>query len=249
MNAMIFAAGLGSRLRPLTDNCPKALIKIDHRSLLEIALLKMSRLKIKKVVVNVHHHAQQIIDFIQNYRSNNMEILISDERDQLLDTGGGLLNAAPLFDRGSQILIYNVDVVTNANIEALIQYHNIHQNLATLFVQERKASRYLMFDNNNLLCGWKNPKTGEEKWVSDVVTSKAMGFNGVQVINYELLNLIDAKNAFPIIPVYLQLAEKHRISGWVDNKSEWFDAGTPEKVNNVREFFINCTPEKRQTFL
>ncbi len=249
MNAMIFAAGLGSRLRPLTDNCPKALIKIGHRSLLEIALLKLSRLKIKKVVVNVHHHAQQIIDFIENYPPQNFEIIISDEREQLLDTGGGLLKAAPFFVEGSQILIYNVDVVTNANIEALIQYHNAHKNLATLVVQERNASRYLMFDNNNLLCGWQNPKTGDKKWVSDVVASKAMGFNGIQVINYELLNLIDAKGAFPIIPLYLKLAEKHRISGWIDSKSEWFDVGTPEKLKNIREFFLNCNPEKLHTFL
>lgn len=249
MNAMIFAAGLGTRLRPLTDNCPKALVKIGNYTLLEIALNKMVRLGIKKVVVNVHHFASQIIDFISQYHSYGMEILISNESNQLLDTGGGLLKAAPFFDKGSQILIYNVDVITNANIEGLIENHNKENNLATLLVQNRDASRYLMFDENNLLCGWKNPKTGEEKWVTLPQPSKPMGFNGVQIINYKLLTLINAKNSFPIIPVYLQLAESQRIGGWSNWEGDWFDAGTPEKVNNVSEFFLNCALEKRQTFL
>ncbi len=249
MNAMIFAAGLGSRLRPLTNNCPKALVKIGNLTLLEMALKKLERLGIKKTVVNVHHFSSLIIDFIRHYDSGNMEILISDESSQLLDTGGGLLYAAPLFDKGSQILIYNVDVVTNADIKGLIEYHNREKNMATLLVEDRNASRFLMFDENSQLCGWKNPKTGEEIWVTSPKTSKPMGFSGVQIINYELLTLIKARNSFPIIPVYLKLAALHRIAGWDHWHGDWFDAGTPEKINNLKEFFINCKPEKRKTFL
>ena len=248
MNAMIFAAGLGTRLQPLTNNCPKALVKIGDDELLKIALNKLKRLGIKKVVVNVHHFAEQIIYFIQNYHSGSMEIVISDESNQLLDTGGGLLKAAPLFDKGTPILIYNVDVITNAPIDQLIEQHFIENNLATLLVQDRKASRYLMFDQNNQLCGWNNPNTGEEKWVTTPKPAKKLGFNGIQIINSELLRLINAENSFPIIPIYLQLAQSQRISGWSNWNGEWFDVGTPERLNNVTDFFLNYTPEKRQTY-
>jgi NDP-sugar pyrophosphorylase family protein len=249
MNAMIFAAGLGTRLQPLTNNCPKALVKIGDDELLKIALNKLKALGINKVVVNVHHFAEQIIDFIENYNSECMDIVISDERDQLLDTGGGLLKAAPLFDEGSQILIYNVDVITNAPIDQLIEQHTKENNLATLLVQNRKASRYLMFDQNNQLCGWNNPSTGEEKWVTTPKQSKKLGFNGIQIINSKLLTLINAKNSFPIIPIYLQLAKSQRISGWSNWDGDWFDVGTPEKVNNVTELFCSYPHEKRQNFL
>jgi N-acetyl-alpha-D-muramate 1-phosphate uridylyltransferase len=249
MNAMIFAAGLGTRLRPLTDNCPKALVKIGDQTMLEIALNKMRHLGITKVVVNVHHFATQVTDFIRKYNSGEMQVVISDESNQLLDTGGALLKAAPLFDKGAHILVYNVDVITNAPIEALIACHYRENNLATLLVQDREASRYLIFDQNNLLCGWRNPKTAEEIWVSTPKESKQYGFNGIQILNYELLSRIKAINAFPIIPEYLQLAKAQRIAGWSNWTGDWFDLGTPEKVNTVRELFNSFTAEKRQTYL
>lgn len=249
MNAMIFAAGLGSRLRPITNNCPKALVKVGDFTLLEMALKKMSRLGIKKVIVNVHHFASQVVDFIKKYNVTDMEIIISDESNMLLDTGGGLLNAATLFDKGSDILIYNVDIVTNADLNGLIKHHITENNLATLLIQERNASRYLMFDDNNILCGWKNPKTKEEKWVSNPKPSKEMGFNGIQIIKYEFLSLIKEKGSFPIIPVYLELAKTQRIAGWSNWEGKWFDVGTPEKLNNISEFILKCSAKEFQSFI
>lgn len=248
MNAMIFAAGLGTRLRPLTDHCPKALVKIGNVSLLEMAIQKMVRLGITKIVVNVHHFASQIIEFIENHPPVHAEIIISHEQHQLLDTGGGLLNAAPLFDKNVPILIYNVDVVTNANLEELIHHHQAGDNLATLLTQERMASRFLLFNHQNLLTGWRNPKTGEEKWVSTPQPFTALGFNGIQVIRPDLLELISKRGAFPIIPEYLNLAKNHRIEGWSQWQGEWFDAGTPEKIEKISQFLDHCPTSVCKTF-
>lgn len=248
MNAMIFAAGLGTRLRPLTDHCPKALVKIGDTTLLEMAINKLERLGITKIVVNVHHFASQIIEFIENHPPVHAEIIISEEQDQLLDTGGGLLKAAPLFDKKAPVLIYNVDVVTNANLEALISHHLAGNNLATLLTQERNASRYLLFDQQNQLAGWRNPKTGEEKWVTKPQEVVAMGFNGIQVISPELLTLITQRGSFPIIPEYLNLAKNHRIEGWSQWQGKWFDAGTPGKVREITQFLVHCPPSVCQTF-
>lgn len=251
LNAMIFAAGVGSRLRPYTDTTPKALIRIGDHPMLEMALRKLERLQVRRVVVNVHHHAQQVIDFVAAYKSELMEICISDESQQLLDTGGGLVKAAPLFEKGSNVLIYNVDVLTNAPLEDLIEYHQSSDHLATMMVQVRTASRYLLFDKDGQLCGWRNPKTMEEIWVNEP-DAKALqvGFNGIQIIRPELLTLIKSKrSAFPIIPEYLQLAHSQAIKGWIQsNESEWFDIGTPDKLNNASKLFLTCGPIKRQTF-
>lgn len=248
MNAMIFAAGLGTRLRPLTDHCPKALVKIGDKTLLEMALNKLVRLGATKIIVNVHHFANQIIEFIETYPSEKTKIIISNEQEQLLDTGGGLLKAASLFDKNVPILIYNVDVVTNANLEALIHYHQASNNLVTLLTQDRKASRFLLFNHQNLLAGWRNPKTGEEKWVTKPHDVVAMGFNGIQVINPELLTLISKRGAFPIIPEYLNLAKEHRIEGWNQWQGKWFDAGTPEKIREIAEFMGHCSASEYQSF-
>jgi NDP-sugar pyrophosphorylase family protein len=252
LNAMIFAAGIGSRLKPFTDTRPKALIKIGDHPMLEMALRKLERLEVQRVVVNVHHHAQQVKDFLGAFKSDRMEICISDESHQLLDTGGGLIKAAPLFEKASDILIYNVDVLTNAPLGQLIKYHQNNGQLTTMMIQKRMASRYLLFDRDLRLCGWRNPKTMEEIWVN-APDSKALpfGFNGIQIIQPELLTLLKNKRtAFPIIPEYLQLSKSQLIKGWIQaDSSEWFDIGTPDKLNNASKLFLTCDLEKRQTFL
>jgi N-acetyl-alpha-D-muramate 1-phosphate uridylyltransferase len=252
LNAMIFAAGIGSRLKPYTDTTPKALVKIGDYPMLEIALRKMERLQVSRVVVNVHHHAQQVIDFLGAYKSDQMEICISNESGQLLNTGGGLIKAAPLFELGSDILIYNVDVLTNAPLEKLINFHQSNGALTTMMIQARTASRYLLFDQDLRLCGWRNPKTLEEIWANSP-DSKALqfGFNGIQVIKPELLTLLPNKSsAFPIIPEYLQLSNSQLIKGWIQSdSSEWFDIGTPDKLYNASKLFLTCAPLKRKTFL
>jgi len=233
INAMIFAAGLGTRLKPFTENHPKALAEINGVPLLAIALKKIERLGIKKVVVNVHHFADQVISFIEKYESDNLQIQISDERSQLMNTGGGLLKAAPLFDHHADILIYNVDVITNAPIDELIKTHQLQKNLATLMIQKRKASRFLLFDSNNQLRGWRNPKTKEELWGNNPIDTIEMGFNGVQVIQGKLLELMTNNQSFPIIPEYIKLSEKYSVRGWSNWEGEWIDVGTPEKLEQA----------------
>jgi NDP-sugar pyrophosphorylase family protein len=246
---MILAAGLGTRLKPFTSHHPKALATVNNLPLLHIALQKIKRLGIKKVIVNVHHFADQVTSFIQDYDAGNMEILISDERAQLLDTGGGVLKAGPLFDKGADILIYNVDVVTNAPLEELIATHQKQQNIATLWVQPRSTSRFLLFTADNQLCGWRNTKTGDELWVKEPIASSPLGFNGIQVIQHRLLSLLPPKGAFPIIPEYLNLAGKYKISGWRSDDSQWFDTGTPEKLKKATDFITGCPSTERSYFL
>ena len=158
---MILAAGLGTRLKPFTSHHPKALATVNNLPLLHIALQKIKRMGIKKVIVNVHHFAEQVTAFIHDYDAGDMKILISDERAQLLDTGGAIQKAGPLFDKEADILIYNVDVVTNAPLDKLIATHQKKQNMATLWVQPRNTSRFLLFTEYNQLCGWRNTKTGD----------------------------------------------------------------------------------------
>lgn len=246
---MILAAGLGTRLKPFTSHHPKALATVNNLPLLHIALQKIKHLGIKKVIVNVHHFAEQVTTFIHDYDAGDMKILISDESDRLLDTGGAVQKAGPLFDHEADILIYNVDVVTNAPLEELIAAHQKQQNMATLWVQPRNTSRFLLFTDNNQLCGWRNTKTGDEIWVKEPVAASQLGFNGIQVIQHRLLSRLPHKGAFPIIPEYLKLAAKYKISGWRSDESRWFDTGTPEKLKKATDFITGCPSSEQSDFL
>jgi len=233
MNAMIFAAGLGTRLKPITNDKPKALVEIGGYTLLEIAIKKLINADIKRIIINVHHFAEQIIDFINKKNFTEVEIFISDESNQLLDTGGGLLKAKDLFIKNSPIITYNVDILCDINFSDLIEYHNNNQNLVTMFVQNREASRYLLFDDSNRLCGWQNPATGEEKWSTIPKKATKLGYNGVQIVDYELFSYINLSGSFSIIPLYIELAADKKICGWVNDDVKWFDIGTPEKLNKI----------------
>lgn len=251
LNAMIFAAGRGTRLHPLTLHTPKALVTIGEYPMLDFALAKAERLGASRCVVNVHHHAQQVRDYLEQRPSGKMEVLISDESEALLDTGGGLLKAAPLFEKGANLLLLNADVLTNAPLEQLLLFHRQSQSLATLLVQERKASRYLLFDNNMQLCGWQNPASGEKIRLDPTQTAlHPYGFNGIQLIQHRFLDLIKGKeHKFSITPLYLQLAEMYPIKGWLsDQPFEWFDIGSIDKLNKASNLFLSCDPEKRRTF-
>ena len=236
MNAMIFAAGLGTRLKPLTDKKPKALVEIEGCPLLEIAIKKLIKFGIKHIIINVFHFADQIIDFIESKNFSEAEILISDERNQLLDTGGGLLKAKDLFIKHSPIITYNVDILCDINLDDLVKFHNEQKNFVTMFVQNREASRYLIFDDHNRLCGWQNPKTGEEIWSTIPQKASKLGYNGIQIVDYEIFSHINKSGAFSIIPFYIELAAKKKICGWLNDDVKWFDIGTLEKISNAVEF-------------
>lgn len=238
LNAMIFAAGLGTRLRPLTNNKPKALVELNGKPLLQIAIEKIKQLGINKIVINAHHFSEQIISFVENYKDADIELIISDETSQLLNTGGALIKASQYFDKNSDILIYNADVITTAPIDLLIKTHKEQKNLATLMTQHRDASRFLYFDNNNQLTGWRNPKTNEEIWVNHSPTARPMGFNGVHIINSHIFDLINKEGEFSIIPEYLELAKEHSIKEWNNWDGIWQDVGTPEKLREIERMEI-----------
>ena len=169
MKAMIFAAGLGSRLKPLTDTKPKALIEVAGKPMLEHVILKLKASGFNEIVINVHHFADQILDFLQANHNFGVDIHISDETEELLDTGGGLEKAgkyfiSPCHEDKNGILLHNVDILSNCNLQDLIRFHQQTPDVyATMLVSRRITSRYLLFDDNNLLCGWINKTTGEVK--------------------------------------------------------------------------------------
>jgi len=233
MNAMIFAAGLGTRLKPLTNNLPKALAPFNGQPLLWHTIKSMEELGVKRVVVNVHHFAQQIKDYIAS-ETWNTEVVISDESDLLLDTGGGLLNAQALFIPKEPILIRNVDIITSTDVARFIQMHRLNNCDATLMVKNRDTARYLVFDEDMNLCAWKNIKTQEEIVVKMGQSLQDLAFSGMHIVEQRLLQQMGEVRPFSIIKAYLDLAKSNVIKGYkVANSETWFDVGTIDKLRDA----------------
>ena len=233
MNAMIFAAGLGTRLKPLTDDKPKALVEFNGQTLLQWNINRLKEAGFNRIVVNAHHFAPLIINYLKDNNGFGAKIIISDESDQLLDTGGGLKKATKLFKNGQPILIHNVDVISNIDLMALYHHHERHDSLATLAVRNRNSSRELMFDNNDLLRGWRNNSTGELKLPSGNSQPEMLhplAFSGIQVIDYELLDLITETGKFSMIDVYLRLSASHPVKAFRHNEDFWTDVGKIEEL-------------------
>ncbi|MBN2596967.1 nucleotidyltransferase family protein [Labilibaculum sp.] len=231
LNAMIFAAGLGTRLKPFTDSKPKALVELAGKPLLERAILKLIELKVDRIVINVHHYADLIEDFLRKNNNFGVDIRISDEREELLDTGGGLKNATDLFIPDAPVLIYNVDVFSSLNLSELINFHKLTGALVSMVVRERNSSRYLYFNKENQLTGWKNCKTGEiKKTGEDMSDSEALAFSGIHVISPKLFSLIREEGKFSIIDMYLRLAKNEKILAFKDSSQIWTDLGKPEDL-------------------
>jgi len=234
---MIFAAGLGTRLKPLTDNTPKALVPFRGKTLLWYAIKSVVEGGATRVVVNVHHFAEQIIDYIKD-ENWGVEVLISDERDELLDTGGGLLNAAPLFVSGQPIIIRNADIVTSVDCKRMVTAHLAHKNDATLLIKKRKTSRYLVFNGEMDLCAWKNTNTGEQIVVKKSLEGEDYGFCGIHVLDYKMLQLMGPVRRFSIINGYLEAGRTTRIKGWaMAPEEEWFDVGTVDKLKQAEAYY------------
>lgn len=224
---MIFAAGLGTRLLPLTSRKPKALIEVNGTPLLQILIEKLIRSGITGIIINVHHYPDQIAEFLKNRKYFGIRIELSDESDLLLDTGGGLKKAAWFFDDGNPFLVHNVDVLTDLNLKELLRYHQSSRALATLAVRSRKSSRYLMFDGEMQLGGWKNIKTGERIIVAKKNQLKNYAFSGIHIIEPELLGMMNETGTFSVIETYLRLAVSNIIKGYLHDHSEWIDVGKP----------------------
>jgi NDP-sugar pyrophosphorylase family protein len=241
VKALIFAAGLGTRLKEFTSNTPKALVELAGKPLLQHAIEKLIQYGINDITINIHHFADQVISFINNHHFTNAEIHISDERDQLLDTGGGLKKAAHFLIGEEPILIHNVDVVSNLDLKSLESFHLNSKSLATLVIRQRETSRYLMFDQYFQLAGWKNTATGESIISRDKTFAAASpyAFSGIHIIQPELIKLITEEGKFPIIDLYLRLAKTEKITGYVDQSTVWMDLGKPEQLQKAENLFID----------
>jgi mannose-1-phosphate guanylyltransferase len=239
MKAMILAAGLGTRLRPLTNDRPKALVEVGGRTLLEITLARLREFGVREVIVNVHHFADMVVDYLKAKQNFGMRIEVSRE-ETLLDTGGGLKKAAWFFlgDSDAPFILHNVDVISTIDLERMVQFHLEHKALATLAVQERESSRYLMFDEHGRLCGRQAgadaPRrgwTGESPVPTQVSSPQALAFSGIHVISPRLLAMMTEEGAFSIITSYLRLAAQgEKIIAFRADKYYWRDLGRPENV-------------------
>ncbi|MBK7097443.1 MAG: NTP transferase domain-containing protein [Sphingobacteriales bacterium] len=230
MQAMIFCAGLGTRFKPWTDNHPKALAMINGKSLLQRNVEYLQTFGITDVIVNVHHFAGQIIEAIEKNKGWGSNIIISDETDVVLETGGGLLKAQSLFNPREKFITLNADVLTDLNLHRLLEYHDEEKPVATIAVGNRITTRNLLFDKNYRLCGWRNNATGEEKISVPMSNYVAKSYDCVAVFEYDIFDLIYFDEKFSLIDVYLDVARSHTILGYTHENDRWLDVGRPESV-------------------
>lgn len=238
MKAMVLAAGLGTRLRPLTDRRPKALVEVGDRTLLEITLARLREFGIREVIVNVHHFADMIVEYLKANDNFGMRIEVSRE-EVLLDTGGGVKKAGWFFLQGSldePFLLHNVDVISSIDLRRMTKLHAEHRALATLAVQERETSRYLLFDDQLQLCGRRAGWEQEAEIVRASAPTQALGFCGIHVISPRLLGKMSEDGVFAIVPAYLRLAgEGEKILAFRADEYYWRDLGRPEHVQQAAE--------------
>ncbi len=239
MRAMILAAGLGTRLRPLTDTRPKALVQLNGRTLLEITLTRLKAFGIRDVIVNVHHFADMVVEYLKANKDFGLRIEISRE-DVLLDTGGGLKKASWFFLEGNRsdepFLLHNVDVVSSIDFGRMVQFHKQNQALATLAVQDRQTSRYLLFDDKLQLCGRRKSREGEPELVRNAANTQPLAFSGIHVISPRLLKLMTEEGVFSIIDVYLRLVGAgEKILAFRADEYYWRDLGKPEDLTKAAE--------------
>ena len=244
MNVMIFAAGLGTRLKPLTDTMPKALVPVGGKPLLGLLIDKLSASiganDSLSIVVNIHHFGQQIIDYVQAEYSD-MNIKFSDERDQLLETGGGLKKALPLFDIDKPVLVHNVDILSNIDLADFYVRHSADDEvLVTMLVSERKTKRYLLFDDSDRLVGWTNIETGDVKSPYkdlDVNACRRYAYSGIQVVSPKLLPLMEHWNGkFSIIDFYLSICDRVCIRCDVRTDLRLLDVGKLDSIAQAEQF-------------
>ena len=237
MKAMVFAAGLGTRLRPYTNDRPKALVEVQGKTLLEIVLRRLQSFGVEEVVVNVHHFADQVESFLHEHENFGLKLHISDERDLLLDTGGGLLKAKPHL-MGAPFLIHNVDILTNLDLNELYAQHLYDPCLSTLAVRKRETSRFLEFDTRGRLSGWVNKKTGERKISREAKETTEWAYSGIAVIDPTLFAYFPAsRKVFSIVDVWLNAAKHGVIRNFTHDASAWLDVGKPEALERAAKDF------------
>ena len=236
MKAMILAAGLGTRFKPWTDKHPKALAVINGKSLLQRNIEYLQGAGIYDVVVNIHHFADQIEEAVKANKGWGSNVILSDERDVVLETGGGLMKAAKHLSDDSFVLM-NVDILTTLNLQAMIDSHRKLMPLATLATTDRKTSRYFIFDHLDNLCGWVNVKTGEEKIMRTTADTQLKAFSGIHVIDPRIFSLITQEGKFSMVDVYLSLAKDEIIKSFDHSDTSFIDVGKPEAVAVAEKLF------------
>ena len=245
---MVFAAGLGTRLRPLTNDRPKALVEVAGQPMLERVIRRLRAAGVDELVINIHHFGDRVIEFLEQHNQFGLTIHISDERllsDQPLETGGGILQARQWLDCGEPFIVHNADILTDLDLTALYRSHCEHDALATLLVKERATQRYFLFDDNNRLHGWTNIATGETRPAGvdlDIAALRRRAFGGVHVISPGIFPLLEQHSAgrlaFGITPFYIDACRRHSIYGYEPQQAyNWFDIGKPETLQAAEAFF------------
>lgn len=246
MKAMILAAGLGTRLKPFTDKHPKALAMVNGKSLLQRNVEYLQAFGIKELIVNVHHFADQIIQAVEENNGWGSAITISDESDEVLETGGGLLRAADFFKEEKKWLVMNADILTNLPLDQMIAADEAFEAngdgdiVATLAVTNRLSSRNLIFNAAGTLCGWKNNATGEEKWANplkDPNTAVPKAFSGIQIIHNNFFDVLTQQGKFSLIDAYLKIAQHYPIHYFDHSDGLLLDVGKPESLEKAATIF------------
>jgi len=236
MKGMIFAAGLGTRFKPWTDHHPKALAIVNGKSLLQRNIEYLQHFGIREVVVNVHHFAGQIVDAIEIHKGWGSNVRISDESDEVLETGGGLKKASWFFD-GDPFFVMNADILTNLDINRMKSFHENNAPLATLATTDRTSSRYFLFDDEDELCGWENSKTGERKISKQRSSLYPKAFSGIHIISPKIFSLVKRAGKFSMVDVYLDLCKTSSIKSFDHTGSKLIDVGRAESVIEAEKLF------------
>ncbi len=248
MKAMILAAGLGTRLRPLTDQRPKALVEVAGRTLLEITLARLRAFGVREVIVNVHHFADMIAQYLRAQDNFGMRIALSRE-DVLLDTGGGLKKAAWFFledGRDEPLILHNVDVLSTIDLRRMAQFHSEHQAVATLAVKERETDRYLLFDASQQLCGRRFVRTSTDEWARPAQPVQPLAFSGIHIISPRMLAMMTEEGAFSIIATYLRLAGLgEKILAFRADQYYWRDLGREADLRQAEREMGSLAAEPR----
>ncbi|MFV0505150.1 MAG: sugar phosphate nucleotidyltransferase [Bacteroidales bacterium] len=240
MIAMILAAGLGTRLYPHTADKPKALVELNSKPLIKHVIEHLATYGYNEFVVNVHHFGEKIIEYLGQEQFRNFKIHISDERNELLNTGGAIWKARNILANYQNILVVNTDIISNLNLELLRAYHKEQDGIATLVVRNRETQRFLLFNNKMELAGWKNSKTEEYKWGQPSNSKgiiKAYPFSGIQIITNEYLEKMTREGAFSSIDQYLDLCGREKIVGYLDNSSMWSDIGKIDELKKMENIY------------
>ncbi len=238
MKALILAAGLGTRLQPLTDTIPKALVEVNGKPLLERTIEKLNDSGFNQIIINVHHHANQIIEYLEAKNYFGLDIRISDESDLLLDTGGGMKKASWFLEQGGPFLVYNVDIISDLDLRHLYNFHITENPIVTLAVQNRISTRYFLFDENKTLCGWMNSlnkKTIFARRPEGKIWELA--FSGIHVVSPSVFTLMPDKSVFSIIEFYISIASENRITYFDHTESYFLDLGKKENLQKAELYF------------